>query len=244
MSQEAEPGFILHAREYRENSRLLEVFSLNYGRLTLMARLGKKTVKPQALLQPFCPLRLSFVKGRGEIYQLRGFNRAGAALQLQVPQIFCAAYVNELLYYLLKPADPSPALFASYLSTLRALEGRTESDSAAESALRDFELQLLSHLGFGLDLQALAALDPAALYSFSLSAGFMRQDHEAASDLTLYPGALLRRLALAAEAGTVKERELLLCLKQLNRSALQQLLGRRQLKSRQLYLDYLNIHSR
>lgn len=242
MSQEAEPGFILHAREYRENSRLLEVFSLNYGRLTLMARLGKKTVKPQALLQPFCPLRLSFIKGRGDIYQLRGYNRAGAALQLQVPQIFCAAYINELLYYLLKPADPSPALFASYLSTLRALEGKIETE--AESALRSFELQLLSHLGFGLDLQAIAALDPAALYSFSLSAGFMRQDHEAASELTLYPGALLRRLALAALSGKVMERELLLCLKQLNRSALQQILGRRQLKSRQLYLDYLNIHGR
>lgn len=242
MSQEAEPGFILHAREYRENSRLLEVFSLNYGRLTLMARLGKKTVKPQALLQPFCPLRLSFIKGRGDIYQLRGYNRAGAALQLQVPQIFCAAYINELLYYLLKPADPAPALFASYLSTLRALEGKIETE--AESALRSFELQLLSHLGFGLDLQAIAALDPAALYSFSLSAGFMRQDHEAASELTLYPGALLRRLALAALSGKVMERELLLCLKQLNRSALQQILGRRQLKSRQLYLDYLNIHGR
>ena len=33
-----EPAFVLHAREYRDTSRILDVFSATHGRLTLFAR--------------------------------------------------------------------------------------------------------------------------------------------------------------------------------------------------------------
>ena len=33
-----EPGYVLHHREYRDTSRILDVFSARHGRLTLFAR--------------------------------------------------------------------------------------------------------------------------------------------------------------------------------------------------------------
>ena len=63
-------AFLLHQRPYRETSLLLEVFSLEYGRLGLVAR-GVRRSKAglRALLQPFRPLLLSW-SGRGELMSL------------------------------------------------------------------------------------------------------------------------------------------------------------------------------
>ena len=33
-----EPAFVLHSREYRDTSRILDVFTVAHGRLTLFAR--------------------------------------------------------------------------------------------------------------------------------------------------------------------------------------------------------------
>ena len=51
-----EPAFVLHSREYRDTSRILDVFSAAHGRLTLFARgaRGPKS-KLAALLMPFRP---------------------------------------------------------------------------------------------------------------------------------------------------------------------------------------------
>ena len=43
MRVESEPGFILHTIPYRETSLLVDVFSLNYGRVRCVAKGFHKT---------------------------------------------------------------------------------------------------------------------------------------------------------------------------------------------------------
>src|SRR5882672_11690798 len=67
-----EPAFVLHHREYRDTSRILDVFTAKHGRLTLFARgaRGPKS-KLASLLMPFRPLLVSWT-GRGDAAQLTG----------------------------------------------------------------------------------------------------------------------------------------------------------------------------
>jgi DNA repair protein RecO (recombination protein O) len=67
-----EPAYVLHHREYRDTSRILDVFSARHGRITLFARgaRGPKS-KLAPLLMPFRALLLSWT-GRGDAAQLSG----------------------------------------------------------------------------------------------------------------------------------------------------------------------------
>ena len=50
------PAFILHGRDFRDTSRLLDVFTLDYGRISLVAK-GARSArsKLQGVLEPFSP---------------------------------------------------------------------------------------------------------------------------------------------------------------------------------------------
>ena len=41
---DSEPGVILHTRPYKEHSLLVELYTLNYGRVSAVARVSKKAV--------------------------------------------------------------------------------------------------------------------------------------------------------------------------------------------------------
>ena len=58
-----QPAYILHGRPYRDTSMLLEVFTAEHGRLSLVARGARRRGRggsSAALLQPFAPLLVSF----------------------------------------------------------------------------------------------------------------------------------------------------------------------------------------
>lgn len=140
-----EPGYLLSVRAYRETSALLEVFTPEHGRAGLVARgtRGPKS-KLRGLLQPFQPLLLSWSE-RGELGTLSTTEAAGVPVALSGEAVFSGWYLNELLLRLLPRRDPHPALFDAYQETLHAL-----CDEMPARALRLFELQLLSELGYGL----------------------------------------------------------------------------------------------
>ena len=54
---ELQPAFVLHRRSYRETSFLVELFTLEQGRVTVMARgVRKSRSATPGLLQPFVPV--------------------------------------------------------------------------------------------------------------------------------------------------------------------------------------------
>jgi DNA repair protein RecO (recombination protein O) len=144
-----QPAFVLHRQPYRDTSLLLEVWTLAYGRVGLVAR-GVRTPRSrwQSLLQPFLPLFLSW-SGKGELPTLTAAEEAGATVVLAPERIWSGFYVNELIWRLTKRHDPHPGLFAAYQQVLLALAQQT----SQEVALRVFEKRLLSEIGYGLHLE-------------------------------------------------------------------------------------------
>lgn len=168
---ELEDAFILHARPYQETSQILEALGAQHGRVGLVARGARRPKSPwRSILQPFLPLRLSWV-GRGALYTLRGAEAASFATSLDGVSLMGAFYLNELVLNFVRRGDPHPGLFMAYSHALAEL--RTGGDP--EPALRRFEMQLLAEVGYGLNLDHDALndvpLDPLALYEYRLEQG-------------------------------------------------------------------------
>ncbi len=187
------PGYLLHHRPYRETGRILEVLVREQGRLTLFAR-GVRGPKSRlaSVLQPFQRLLLSFTLGR-EAGQLTGAECAEVPAALPAASVMSAFYLNELLLKLTLRHDAAPELFDAYGAAL----GRLREGGDIEAALRRFELELLSGVGYGLDLAAQAGgrpIEPEGFYRFRPAQGLVR----VAAD---EPGALSGHSLRALEQG-------------------------------------------
>ncbi|MDX1569466.1 MAG: DNA repair protein RecO [Xanthomonadales bacterium] len=163
-----EPGFLLHRRDYRESSLLLELFTLNHGRVGVVARGARRSRQGRSgLLQPFQPLLLGWA-GRGELGTLTEVDRGPGVAGLVGSHLPYGFYLNELLMRLLPRDDPHPQLFHHYREALQSLAGE-------DATLRRFEVVLLQELGYGLELtcdgQTGQPLDPDGHYRYELEKG-------------------------------------------------------------------------
>jgi DNA repair protein RecO (recombination protein O) len=73
-----EPAFVLHHRPYANTSRIIDCLTPTRGRVGLVARGSRRPSSEQrALLQPFAPLRVSWLR-RGELGRLTYVEAAAA----------------------------------------------------------------------------------------------------------------------------------------------------------------------
>lgn len=166
-----QPAFILQQRNYRETSLLMDVFTRDFGRLSILAKgVRKAKSRTAGLLQPFVALSISYF-GKGELKTLTAVELAQPVIKLTGLAVYCGFYMNELLSCFVHPHDPHPELFNHYQTGLRRLaEG-----SAIEAALRNFELDLFDNAGYGLQLDYDAhqqkPVEPAKNYQFHVEQG-------------------------------------------------------------------------
>lgn len=164
---ENEPSYIFNVREYKESSVILSVLTLNYGQVSVMAR-GSSA---RSSLQPFTPLKLTLTPSKTDLYFLQDYECCGESYAFKLPVLFCATYLNELLYHLYHAKESNPVLFGTYVATLEALQQQNQ----IEKHLRVFELTLLECLGYGLSPmdQEGHPLQPRQLYRFGIGMGFI-----------------------------------------------------------------------
>lgn len=144
---DGQPGFVLHSYPYRETSLIVDVFSRDHGRVTLLARGARRPRSAlRGLLLGFQPLELGWAGG-GEVLTLMKAEWVGGLPLLTDRALFVGYYLNELLINLLPREDAHPKLYDAYVEILHAL-----SSGVQESALRRFEKVLLQELGYGLSL--------------------------------------------------------------------------------------------
>jgi DNA repair protein RecO (recombination protein O) len=212
-----EPGFVLHHREYRDTSRILDVFSARHGRLTLFARgaRGPKS-KLASLLMPFRPLLLSW-SGAGEAAQLSGAEPDGEALPLAAKHVMSAFYLNELIISLTTRHDPQPQLFEDYKRTLR----RLCVESQPEAPLRVFEKRLLECIGYGIELDVTAERH----YQYRPAQGLYEVREDA-------PGAYAGRMLLALREESLDDAHTLDVARRVLRQALDHCLEGREIRTR------------
>jgi DNA repair protein RecO (recombination protein O) len=212
-----EPAFVLHHREYRDTSRILDVFTARHGRLTLFARGARgPRSKLAPLLMPFRPLLLSW-SGRGDAAQLTGAEGNGEALPLPAKQMLSAFYLNELIINLTTRHDPLMPLFDDYARTLR----RLGVEAQPEPALRVFEKRLLESIGYGLELD----VTPERHYQYRPSQGLYEVREDA-------PGAYAGRSLLALREESLDDAQSLEVARRLLRQALDHCLEGRELRTR------------
>jgi DNA repair protein RecO (recombination protein O) len=230
-----ERAYVLHQRPYRDSSQLLECMTATRGRVGLVAR-GSRTsaTRQRALLQPFVPLKLSWVR-RGELGRLTHVEADGPSLALAGQRLLAAYYANELLLRLLARGDPNGEVFSCYSRCLAQLG---EAPSVART-LRVFELDLLRALGYGLELDGDAAtgepLREELRYVYELEQGLRRGEPKDAG-AELYSG----RDLIALRDRTLDDDASLRTAQRLLGRALREHLGERPLQSRLVLQDIVS----
>ncbi|HET6431482.1 DNA repair protein RecO [Dyella sp.] len=149
MRIDQQPGYVLHARPYRETSLLLECLTRDHGRIGVVAR-GARSGKGQlqrAQLEPFQPLLFDLLL-RGELATLRTAEPAAAPARLIGDAGLAGLYLNELVVKLTGRQDPQPEVFASYADAL----SRLARGEPMAWTLRRFERDFLQSLGYALVL--------------------------------------------------------------------------------------------
>ncbi|MEE4278022.1 MAG: DNA repair protein RecO [Halieaceae bacterium] len=199
MRIQLQPGYLLHRRPYRDSSDLLEVFTLEHGRLGAVARgLGRRRSGGPlaAVLQPFRPLLLS-LSGRGDLLTLTAVESGGVVPPLVGESLFSGFYLNELVLRALQRHEAHSRLFLAYAEAVAAL-ARDDGRARIACALRRFELALVDELGYAVSFHRLAD-DSAALcaqrrYRLVPGEGFFVAD-DGPPDPRVFDGAHLLQIA-------------------------------------------------
>lgn len=227
-----QPAYVLHRRPYRETSYLIDLFTREHGRMTVVARgVRKAKSSSQGLLQPFVSLMVSWT-GKGELMTLSHVEPYGEVIQLRGDSLFAGFYLNELLMGLLEKWDAHPALYDRYACAVAQLQTGLE-----QQHLRSFEKFLLEELGYGLLPAAPAALEamfvPERYYRFVPEHGFVLSElgDQSQAKSNIFSGKHL--IAIAKEDW--QGEEVIQDAKRLMRLVLVPLLGRRQIHSRKLF---------
>ena len=230
-----EHAFVLHQRPYRDSSQLLECMTAVHGRVGLVARGSRRAGSRQrALLQPFVPLRVSWLR-RGELGRLTNVESAGSSYALTGHGLLAGFYMNELLLRLTARGDPNAEVFSCYSRRLAQL-AKTE---RLARELRLFELELLTPLGYGLELDGDSEtgepLRAECSYVYELERG-LRRVESVDEDADVYSGLDLQSLRDRAldDDGSLRTAQRLLG------RALKAHLGERPLKSRLVLQDIVS----
>ena len=218
-------AWVIHKQWSGDTSARVSFFTCESGLIQCLCK-GGRTPKKQSLLQAFSPLWVE-IDERYDRYYTRAVESIAPMLQLEGNSLFSGLYINELLYYALSPAYSDEALFDAYVMTLNGLT-LVSHRLAVESLLRRFEWALLKTCGYSFSLtqeaQTGALIDPDRHYQFVAGEGFVSVSKG-------IPGEHL--LALAED--NLNDEVLLKSAKHIMRSAIDHLLGGREIKARALY---------
>ena len=236
MRVESEPGFILHTIPYRETSLLVDIFTLNHGRLRCVAKGFRKPNKKgiAKTLFPYTEHHFQW-QGRGELKTLTQADPIQAPVFLKQESLFVGLYINELLYKLLHQNDPHQSLYEFY----RQLMTQLSTSEIQQPVLRRFEMLLLEELGYGLVLDAEAetgqAVSSEHLYYYIPDQGLKLIQDQTADNLHAFSGADIMALC----QGQLEQQSVLRAAKKLTRQVIDFYLDGKELNSRELYRQHL-----
>ena len=224
-----EPSIVLHTRPFKETSLLVDLFTRNHGRISVIAKGAQRPKSKIGIIKtPSCLFFISCI-GRGELKTLT---------HCEIKEYFfpiaeafnSVVYLNELLIKLLEKEDAHPEIFDHYLIVCGSLKSNKK--EKLEKNLRSFELTLLKEIGYGLNLNFEGNSDieikEDTSYKFVPSVGFLPQT-KSESNKNNFSG----RDILNLSTGNFSSPDTLLASKQIMRQAIDFHLGNKTLKIRE-----------
>jgi DNA repair protein RecO (recombination protein O) len=162
-----QPAYLLHRRDWQNSSLILDLMTLDFGRLSLLAKGGRNS-KSRGLFQPFNQLMVSW-SGRHELKTLTSVD--GCVVPLDERLYLPLLYVNELIEAFLPKFESSPELFALYGQLLKQVDADN-----IETQFREFERSAMTLLGYLPDLYVDAnsgqPICSESYYLFQATSGF------------------------------------------------------------------------
>jgi len=144
MVKESVNAYILHTRPFKETSLLIDLFSQERGRFSVLAKgIKRKNAQAQrAILQPFNWLNIEYL-GRTDLKTMCQCELVNDSISLPHRALACGYYMNELLSRAIHEEQEFYQLFQLYQQSIKALN--TSENFAI--ILRNFEVCLLEELG-------------------------------------------------------------------------------------------------
>ena len=165
-------AFLLHQRPYGNTSVMAEMFTLDNGRISVIAKGAKKPKsKFFGVLSPFSKLRITY-RGKSELKTLTNVDKEDIFSDSFSKLSYTLLYINELLIKILPQGAPQKELFNLYDKFLLEIKTSNEIDII----LRRFEIDLLEMLGYGInfinEVDSGQSIDADKLYDFVPELGF------------------------------------------------------------------------
>jgi len=160
MGEERVEGIVLRSTIYKENHRIVTLFTQEAGLISLMVK-GVKTPERLVLLTPFSQIEVFFRKKLSDLYLLKDGSLIADNLFLREKWDYLetAGKMAQIILHSQMPGKPSPLLYALFLACLKQLP---QFDEPAPLLLL-FYLKLLTHEG-------ILSLDDRAAFPIPLSA--------------------------------------------------------------------------
>ena len=183
-----EPAFVLHTRPYQETSILVDFFTRSYGRLNAIAKGAKRPKSPlRSVLTPASKLSVS-LSGKSELKTLSSVEIIDHFQLNNGVSFNSVIYVNELIIKATEKEDPHAVIFDDYEILLKKLSHQSDQVDM-EQNLRNFELNLLQEMGYGIDLSRDAGtnkkIEKDCIYRFYPDKGFTIDKDKVASQKSL-----------------------------------------------------------
>lgn len=229
MRHQSLTGFALHQRRYRERSHILHFFSQEFGRVDGVIRQMPPALYHLAVLQ---------ANGKAELKNFSQLDVQGQPFYLQQKALFAGFYLNEILLKLLPLEEAMPQTYQAYVAALEQLKTLPQHDPhdvRLKIVLRQFEGIFLQELGYAIDYQSDYLgehIEPQNYYAFVPQEGFVRQKSR--------QGFLGQDLLCLGDAPE-DTADFVAIRTKLYRSILNELLGHKPLKSRQLWVTQQQI---
>ena len=165
-----QPAYILHSVAHSETSLLLDVLTRHHGRLLIMAKGARRpyTRWRASIFQTFQTLSIGF-SGKGAVRTLLDAEWVGGIPMLQGEALMSGYYMNEWLMRALQREDVYVGLFDAYQHALADLSLHAHSGMEQSRVLRQFELALLTQLGFAPDVMSVGEIAPDAQIGYDVA---------------------------------------------------------------------------
>lgn len=227
-------AYLIHAKDFKDSSLLIDFFTKDHGIIRAVANGARSNTKNniRGILQPFTKVFIN-LRGNSDLKTFNTVELAEQPIRFNRKYLAIGFYINELLYLLCgkNTGLVFDDLFNRYevlLSTIKKLHHHEQFN--LEIYLREFELDLLNCIGYGLQFNQ---INPDLHYAYDFTEGFyIAQNSERSKNTILIKGDLLLNIQLR----NWNDIEALAAAKILLRSVIQHYIGKKELLSRKLLI--------